>query len=92
MTGIELSASPSAGVDYLPWPRAHDALRESLRARPQICHDVYQYWAAKRKRLGRPLVRRLQAPTPASDNNPFNTFRCAWLRLRRVKQVIGRDV
>lgn len=37
---------------------------------------VYDYWAAKRKRWQKPIMRRLQAPTPASDTNPFNVFRC----------------
>eukprot|EP00983_Pelagomonas_calceolata_P132397 1161864-Pelagomonas_calceolata.AAC.18 len=37
---------------------------------------VYDYWAAKRKKWGKPLLRRLQAPTNPSDTNPYNVFRC----------------
>lgn len=43
----------------------------------KLLQDVYGYWAAKRKRWGKPILRRLQAPTIASDTNPYNTFRCA---------------
>lgn len=42
----------------------------------KLLNDVYGYWAAKRKRWGKPILRRLQAPTIASDTNPYNTFRC----------------
>ncbi len=41
----------------------------------KLLQDVYGYWAAKRKRWGKPIMRRLQAPTLASDTNPYNTFR-----------------
>jgi hypothetical protein len=37
---------------------------------------VYNYWLARRKALGRPLMRRLMAVTPVNDNNPYNVFRC----------------
>jgi hypothetical protein len=47
----------------------------------KLLNDVYGYWAAKRKRWGKPILRRLQAPTIASDTNPYNTFRCVWLRV-----------
>ncbi len=46
-------------------------------ARDVIANDVYEYWAAKRRRWGKPILRRLQAPTSASDTNPFNVFRRA---------------
>jgi len=42
----------------------------------KLLNDVYTYWAAKRKKWGKPILRRLQAPTIASDTNPYNTFRC----------------
>lgn len=38
--------------------------------------QVYDYWMAKRKRRGKPLLRSLQAPTPSADQNPANCFRC----------------
>lgn len=41
----------------------------------KLLNDVYGYWSAKRKRWGKPILRRLQAPTVASDTNPYNTFR-----------------
>lgn len=37
---------------------------------------MYEYWLEKRKRLGCPILRRFQAPTPPNDNNPYNVFRC----------------
>ncbi len=40
---------------------------------------VYEYWLGKRKRRGRPVLRRLLAPTPVSDSNPYNVFR--WVRV-----------
>ena len=47
--------------------------RDILRA------AVYDYWLEKRRRQGKPLLRRLQAQTPANDNNPYNVFRfVAW--------------
>lgn len=46
-----------------------NAARDTIRA------DVYEYWRARRARLGRPLMRRLMAPTPVNDQNPYNVFR-----------------
>jgi hypothetical protein len=42
------------------------------------CHctqAVYEYWAAKRRRTAKPLLKRLQAPTNPNDTNPYNVFR-----------------
>lgn len=50
-------------------------LVEQCGGREKICQDVYNYWAGKRKKWGKPIMRRLRAPTPCSDTNPFNTFR-----------------
>eukprot|EP00277_Geminigera_cryophila_P046631 CAMPEP_0173086122 /NCGR_PEP_ID=MMETSP1102-20130122/22454_1 /TAXON_ID=49646 /ORGANISM="Geminigera sp., Strain Caron Lab Isolate" /LENGTH=506 /DNA_ID=CAMNT_0013966381 /DNA_START=561 /DNA_END=2077 /DNA_ORIENTATION=+ len=36
---------------------------------------VYEYWSRKRSKLGKPLIRRMQPPTPLSDPSPHNTFR-----------------
>jgi hypothetical protein len=52
----------------------------------KLLNDVYNYWAAKRKRWGKPILRRLQAPTLASDTNPYNTFRCAATRASAALQ------
>lgn len=50
-------------------------------ARDTIRVDVFNYWLQRRKALGRPLMRRLQAPTPINDQNPYNVFRRArWPR------------
>jgi enhancer of polycomb-like protein len=36
---------------------------------------VYDYWVDKRKRLGKPIMRRLQMPPFVTDPNPFAVFR-----------------
>ena len=36
---------------------------------------VYEYWSKKRSKLGKPLIRRMQPPTPLTDLSPHNTFR-----------------
>jgi len=45
---------------------------------------VYEYWAAKRRKWGKPLMRRLQAPTNPSDANPYNVFRCVGVGRARM--------
>lgn len=37
--------------------------------------DVYDYWLSRRKKLGKPLLRRFWPITNPSDNNPHHTFR-----------------
>jgi enhancer of polycomb-like protein len=37
--------------------------------------DVYAYWAAKRQKLRRPLLRRFWPQTPLNDTNPHAVFR-----------------
>ncbi|CAH0480796.1 unnamed protein product [Peronospora belbahrii] len=37
--------------------------------------DVYAYWAAKRQKLRRPLLRRFWPKTPLNDTNPHSVFR-----------------
>ena len=61
-------------------------LEEQCAAREATRVAVYEYWLAKRKREGRPLLRMLQAPTPPNDNNPYNVFRCGRLPYRAVPQ------
>lgn len=51
------------------------SLYTQVPSRDAIFTAVYQYWVAKRKRLGKPMLRRLQAPTAITDTNPFNVFR-----------------
>ena len=43
-------------------------IRDSLTA-------VYEYWVDKRKRVKKPILRRLQPPPAPNDTNPFNVFR-----------------
>lgn len=59
-------------------PQPRDAPRLPFpprAARDKIRADVYAYWVERRKQLGRPLMRRLMAPTPVNDQNPYNVFR-----------------
>ena len=55
----------------------YSALDAAAVLRPPVREAVLAYWRDKRIRRGKPLLRRLQAPTSASDTNPFNVFRCA---------------
>ena len=50
-------------------------LKRYVGGRDAMLETVYNYWKAKRERLGKPVMRRLQAPTNPSDTNPFNVFR-----------------
>ena len=52
-----------------------EALTQVAAARQPVKDAVYQYWLDKRKQLGKPLLRRLQAPTNSSDTNPHSCFR-----------------
>jgi len=48
---------------------------QACRCQDHILDQVFDYWKEKRRRLQKPALRRLQAPTPESDNNPFLVFR-----------------
>jgi len=50
-------------------------LEEVCPSRDIIRVAVYDYWLRKRAALGRPLLRRLQAPTPQNNNDPYRVFR-----------------
>jgi enhancer of polycomb-like protein len=50
-------------------------LQRTVGGREELLLDVYDYWVVKRKKWGKPILRRLQAPTSASDSNPFLVFR-----------------
>ena len=52
-----------------------EALTQVAAARQPVKDAVYHYWLDKRKQLGKPLLRRLQAPTNSSDTNPHSCFR-----------------
>ena len=63
-----------AGTDALPKEKALELLQE-VSGRPAILEAVYVYWCEKRKRTGKPCLRRLQPPPAPNDANPFNVFR-----------------
>lgn len=50
-------------------------LEETCPSRDTIRVAVYEYWLAKRAKLGRPLLRKLQAPTALNNQDPFKVFR-----------------
>lgn len=56
-----------------------EALTQVAAARQPVKDAVYRYWLDKRKQLGKPLLRRLQAPTNSSDTNPHSCFRFSLL-------------
>mmetsp|Transcript_18428 Transcript_18428/g.51673 ORF Transcript_18428/g.51673 Transcript_18428/m.51673 type:complete len:636 (-) Transcript_18428:160-2067(-) len=64
-----------ASTACLPKLQGVAMLKKTVGARSTILEAVYDYWAAKRKKWGKPLLRRLQAPTNPSDTNPYNVFR-----------------
>ncbi|KAI9919579.1 hypothetical protein PsorP6_017780 [Peronosclerospora sorghi] len=41
----------------------------------RVTCDVYAYWATKRQKLRRPLLRRFWPQTPLNDTNPHSVFR-----------------
>lgn len=69
------SKNACAATEHLLKDEALNLLEEQSAARESIRVAVYDYWLAKRKRLERPLLRRLQAPTPIGDNDPYHVFR-----------------
>ncbi|KXZ44245.1 hypothetical protein GPECTOR_70g475 [Gonium pectorale] len=64
-----------AATSNMPRDEALAILRKHACARDAILLAVYEYWRAKRERWGKPIMRRLQAPTNPSDTNPYNVFR-----------------
>lgn len=69
------SAAAVACIDYLKKEDALTILQKCVGGRPITLQTVYDYWASKRKKTGKPLLRCLQAPTSASDTNSYNVFR-----------------
>ena len=70
-----LSPGFVAQIGNLKREEALQALSRTHALRQPVLLAVYSYWREKRVARGRPLLRSLQAPTAASDSNPFNVFR-----------------
>ena len=69
------SAAAVASVDNLPKPHALDVLYECAACPQWLRNRVYEFWRDKRRRAAKPALRRLQAPTPESEANPYLVFR-----------------
>ncbi|KAK9867296.1 hypothetical protein WJX84_005761 [Apatococcus fuscideae] len=75
-TGEKTGAAAVAAIDHMTAEEGLAALESSMPGlRPPVRDAVFQYWKTKRVGQGKPLLRRLQAPTIPSDTNPFNVFR-----------------
>ena len=72
-----LSPAAVAATEHMSREEAHAALGGGQALRAPARDAVFTYWRRKRAARGRPLLRRLQAPTSSSDTNPFNVFRRA---------------
>lgn len=71
------SVSAAAAVDHMTRDEAFAAMETVQPLRSIMRDGVFNYWVEKRKRAGKPFIRRLWAPTSASDQNPFGVFRWA---------------
>lgn len=69
------SPAACATTDHMSREQAMEALTQVAAVRQPVKDAMYQYWLDKRKQLGKPLLRRLQAPTNSSDTNPHSCFR-----------------
>jgi len=69
--------------------QAMEALTQVAAARQPVKDAVYQYWLDKRKQLGKPLLRRLQAPTNSSDTNPHSCFRSGPILLKPIRALLA---
>ena len=77
--GLSIAERTSVGgcatTGHMTREQAMEALTQVAAARQPVKDAIYQYWLDKRKQLGKPLLRRLQAPTNSSDTNPHSCFR-----------------
>ncbi len=69
------SPAAAAAVDHMTREEAYEVITAAHPVRMLVRDALYAFWRTKRERLGKPLIRRLQAPTSASDQNPFGVFR-----------------
>ena len=60
--------------DYLDRETGCNESLKNSCVRVATRYAVYNYWLAKRKKFGRPILRRLVPPPSISDNNPYNVF------------------
>ena len=72
-----------AGTDALPKEKALELLKE-VSGRPAILEAVYVYWCEKRKRTGKPCLRRLQPPP--RQTTPTLSMSSASARRRTVRR------
>ena len=59
----------------MPRAEALAAIQATHPIREVTALAVYNYWRVRRLATKKPLLRRLQAPTSASDSNPMLVFR-----------------
>ncbi|EIE24666.1 hypothetical protein COCSUDRAFT_41002 [Coccomyxa subellipsoidea C-169] len=69
------SPSAAAAVDHMTREEAYEVITAAHPVRTLVRDAIYDFWRTKRERIGKPLLRRLQAPTSSSDQNPFGVFR-----------------
>lgn len=62
-------------TEFLTKENALQILAETCPARDTIAAVVYEYWLEKRNTWKQPLLRRLQAPTPLNNQDPYRVFR-----------------
>ena len=74
-TADRQTAEGCATTDHLQRDEALQHLEENCPSRDTIRVSVYEYWLRKRAKLGCPLLRRLQAPTPPNNTDPYKVFR-----------------
>lgn len=72
-------ASALLNPNVMTLAEAEDVFAKRLNMRKMPLNratcDVYAYWAAKRQKLQRPLLRRFWPQTPLNDTNPHAVFR-----------------
>ena len=84
------SPAACATTDHMSREQAMEALTQVAAARQPVKDAVYHYWLDKRKQLGKPLLRRLQAPTNSSDTNPHSCFRYVLLNASQQTLICNR--
>ena len=64
-----------ATTEHLSEAAAIETLSDCVECQHYLRHRVHDFWREKRKRSQKPALRRLQAPTPEADANPYLVFR-----------------